>query len=39
MSRTLSIKGLCFAIIFAGFTSQEAALIKELDHSYDKLVT
>ena len=34
MSRTLSIKGLCFAIIFAGFTSQEAALIKELDHSY-----
>ena len=34
MSRTLSIKGLCFVIIFAGFTSQEATLIKELDHSY-----
>ena len=34
MSRTFSIKGLCLAIIFAGFTSQEASLIEELDHSY-----
>jgi tetratricopeptide (TPR) repeat protein len=34
MSSTLSTKVLCFAIVFAGFTSQEASLIKELDHSY-----